>query len=277
MQNGKVVAYASRQLKKHEQNYLTHDLEIVAVIFALKIWRHYLYEDSKQMGTRLCVPGVDNLRKEILEKAHCQIRASEAVRVIARLSMPEWKWERITMDIVLGLPKTSTGYDSIWLIVDRLAKYARVYLERIVSLNCIPISIVFDRGLQFTLKFWKKLQEELDFGGQWDWYLPLIEFAYNNSYYASIEMAPCKALYGWKCRSPVCWKEFGKKGKLAPRCVGPFEIIYRIGEVAYKLDLPPNFSHPIFHISMLKKYISDPSHVLQPQYVKVSEDLTYEE
>ncbi|XP_048227271.1 junction-mediating and -regulatory protein-like [Ricinus communis] len=72
---------------------------------------------------------------------------------------------------------------------------------------------------------------------------------------------------------------FGKKGKLAPRYVGPFEIVDRIGEVAYKLDLPPNFSHvhPVFHISMLRKYISDPSHVLQPQYVEVSEDLTYEE
>ncbi|XP_048231323.1 uncharacterized protein LOC125370332 [Ricinus communis] len=72
---------------------------------------------------------------------------------------------------------------------------------------------------------------------------------------------------------------FGKKGKLAPRYMGPFEIIDRIGEVAYKLDLPPNFSHvhPVFHISMLRKYILDPSHVLQPQYMEVSEDLTYEE
>ncbi|XP_048229059.1 uncharacterized protein LOC125369832 [Ricinus communis] len=156
-------------------------------------------------------------------------------------------------------------------------------------------------------------------------------------------MAPSRALYGRKCRSPVCWEEvgerklagselvqitsekipvirerlktafsrqksyadpkrkhvefsvgeyvflkvspmrgvlwFGKKGKLAPRYVGPFEIIGRIGDVAYKLDLPPNFSHvhPVFHISMLRKYISDPSHVLQPQNVGVGEDLTYEE
>ncbi|XP_048235689.1 uncharacterized protein LOC125371199 [Ricinus communis] len=72
---------------------------------------------------------------------------------------------------------------------------------------------------------------------------------------------------------------FGKKGKLAPRYVGPFEVIDRIGDVAYKLDLPANFSHvhPVFHISMLRKYISDPSHVLQPQNVEVGEDLTYEE
>ena len=68
---------------------------------------------------------------------------------------------------------------------------------------------------------------------------------------------------------------FGKKGKLSPRFIGPFEILERIGEVAYKLALPPSLAsvHNVFHVSMLKKYIPDPSHVLQPQ----AEDLTYEE
>ena len=72
---------------------------------------------------------------------------------------------------------------------------------------------------------------------------------------------------------------FGKKGKLAPRYIGPFEIRARVGEVAYKLVLPPELSriHPVFHMSMLRKYIMDPSHVLQPQAVELSEDLTYDE
>ncbi|XP_015575327.2 uncharacterized protein LOC107261326 [Ricinus communis] len=72
---------------------------------------------------------------------------------------------------------------------------------------------------------------------------------------------------------------FSKKDKLAPCYMGPLEIIDRIREVAYKLDLSPNFSHvhPVFHISMLGKYILDPSHELQPQYVEVSEDLTSKE
>ena len=72
---------------------------------------------------------------------------------------------------------------------------------------------------------------------------------------------------------------FGKKGKLAPRYIGPFEILSRVGEVAYKLVLPPELSriHPVFHMSILRKYISDPSHVLQPQTVELSEDLMYEE
>ena len=72
---------------------------------------------------------------------------------------------------------------------------------------------------------------------------------------------------------------FGKKVKLAPRYIGPFEIRSKVGEVAYRLVLPPDLSriHPVFHMSMLRKYIPDPSHVLQPQIVKLSEDLSYEE
>ena len=71
---------------------------------------------------------------------------------------------------------------------------------------------------------------------------------------------------------------FGKKGKLAPRYIGPFKIWSRVGEVAYRLRLPPELSriYPVFHVSMLRKYIVDPSHVLQLQAVEISEDLTYE-
>ena len=70
-----------------------------------------------------------------------------------------------------------------------------------------------------------------------------------------------------------------KKGKLTLRYIGPFEIFERVGMVAYRLALPPNLSqvHPVFHVSMLKKYISDPSHILQPQSVEVNENLTYKE
>ena len=72
---------------------------------------------------------------------------------------------------------------------------------------------------------------------------------------------------------------FGKKGNLAPRYIGPFEILERVGAVAYRLALSPDMLqvHPVFHVSMLRKYISDPSHVLQPQSVEVNDDLTYEE
>ncbi|KAL5563812.1 hypothetical protein UlMin_033559 [Ulmus minor] len=72
---------------------------------------------------------------------------------------------------------------------------------------------------------------------------------------------------------------FGKKGKLSPRFIGPFEILERVGKVAYKLALPPELSsvHNVFHVSMLKKYVSDPSHVLEHEPIQVNEYLTYEE
>ena len=72
---------------------------------------------------------------------------------------------------------------------------------------------------------------------------------------------------------------FGKKGKLSPRFVGPFEILSRVGEVAYKLALPPSLSvvHPVFHVSMLRKYVPDESHVLSLDFVELGPELTFEE
>ena len=72
---------------------------------------------------------------------------------------------------------------------------------------------------------------------------------------------------------------FGKKGKLSPHYMGPYEIVKRIGEVEYWLRLPPELAriHDVFHISMLGKYMADPSHVLRDQLVELKEDLTYEE
>ena len=78
------------------------------------------------------------------------------------------------------------------------------------------------------------------------------------------------------------WKgvlRFGKRGKLSPRYIGPYEIVSKVGPVAYKLKLLPELSriHDTFHVSMLRKYISDPSHVLREQPVQLKENLTYEE
>ena len=76
-----------------------------------------------------------------------------------------------------------------------------------------------------------------------------------------------------------CVMRFGKKGKLSPRFIGPFEILSRVREVAYKLALPPSLSavHPVFHVSMLRKYIANESHVISLDSVELSQDLTYEE
>ncbi|GKA84000.1 putative reverse transcriptase domain-containing protein [Tanacetum coccineum] len=137
----------------------------------------------------------------------------------------------------------------------------------------------------------------IDFGNGWVTLFPLVEFSYNNSYHASIKAAPFEALYGRKCRLPVCWADvgqvqltgpemvqettekviqikdkvmlkvspwkgvvhFGKRGKLNPRYVEPFKVLEKIGTVVYKLELPQELSrvHIKFHVSNLKKCYSD--------------------
>jgi transposase InsO family protein len=89
----------------------------------------------------------------------------------------KWKWEEIVMDFIVGLPRTQSGYDSIWVIVDRLTKVAHfilvkttysgpqlaeLYMSRIICLHGVPKKIVSDKETQFTLRFWKRLHETLD-------------------------------------------------------------------------------------------------------------------
>ncbi|CAN6725954.1 unnamed protein product [Malus baccata var. baccata] len=116
----------------------------------------------------------------------------------------------------------------------------------------------------------------LQFGDTWHKRLPLIEFAYNNSFHSSIGMAPFEALYGKPCRTPLCWSE---KGKLSPRYIRPYQIVERVGEVAYRLALPSKLArvHNVFHVSMLRRYVSDSSHVIPHQPLEINPDLTYDE
>nr|GEX56820.1 reverse transcriptase domain-containing protein [Tanacetum cinerariifolium] len=127
--------------------------------------------------------------------------------LLVQQEIPQWKWDNITIDFVTKLPRTSSGYDTIWVIVDHLTKSAhflrmreddsmvnltKLYLKEVVTRHEIPISIIFDRDPRFTSNFKRA---------------PLVEFSYNNSYHASIKAAPFEALYGCKCRSLVCWAE----------------------------------------------------------------------
>nr|GEV29635.1 hypothetical protein [Tanacetum cinerariifolium] len=125
-----------------------------------------------------------------------------------------------THDLELGA--TSTGQDTIWVVVDRLTKSAhflpmketdsmeklmRKYLKDVVSRYRVPVLIISNRDSKFTSHFWQSLNKAL--GKVWDRHLPLVEFYYNNSYHTIIKVAPFEALYGQKCRSPICWAEVG--------------------------------------------------------------------
>ncbi|GJV44946.1 reverse transcriptase domain-containing protein [Tanacetum coccineum] len=431
MQREKVIAYASRQLKIHEKNYTTHDLELGAVVFALKIWRHYLYGtkctvftdhkslqhilNQKELNMRqrrwlellsdydceiryhpgkanvvadalsrkerdqplrvralvmtigldlpkqilnaqtearkpeniknedvggmllenakdpekvrkeklepradgtLCfngrswLPCYGDLRTVIMHESHkskysihpgsdkmyqdmkklywwpnmkadiatyvskcltCAKVKAEHQRpsgLLVQPKIPEWKWDNITMDFVTKLPKSSQGYDTIWVIVDRLTKsaifvpmretdpldkLARMYLKEVVTRHGIPVSIICDCDPRFASNLWKSLHNALgtnldkstayhpqtdgqskrtiqtledmlracaiEFGKGWVNHLPLVEFSYNNSYHASIKATPFEALYGRKCRSPVCWTEVGEAQILSPELI----------------------------------------------------------
>ncbi|KAG8492659.1 hypothetical protein CXB51_010105 [Gossypium anomalum] len=358
MQEGKVIGYASRQLKPHEKNYPTHDLELVAIIFALKIWRHHLYGEKcniftdhkslkylmtqKDLNLRqkrwlelikdyeLVIdyhPGKANIVADVLSRKslfalralNTSLALSDDGFILAELRakpmfleeifeaqkndsellakrdqcesdiesdfqissdgclmfrdrvkakhqvpsgllqpvlVPEWKWDRVTMDFVTGLPFTPRKKDAIWVVIDKLMKsahfipiridysldkLAELYISEIVRLHGVPLSIILDRDPRFTSRFWKKLQKALgtklsfstafhpqtdgqlerviqvledmlrccvlEFQGSWEKYLPLVEFAYNNSYQSSLKMAPYEALYGRKCRTPLYWTE----------------------------------------------------------------------
>jgi hypothetical protein len=189
------------------------------------------------------------------------------------LEIPVWKWEHITMDLITKLPRTPRNFDAIWVIVDRLTKSAHfiamresssaekladIYVREIVARHGVPVTVISDRDVRFTSRFWGKFHEDLgtrlqfstafhpqtdgqsertiqtledmlracvlDFGGSWDTFLPLAEFSYNNSFHASIGMPPYEMLYGRKCRTPICWGEVGQ------RELGSTEIVQKTTE-----------------------------------------------
>ncbi|XP_012448790.1 uncharacterized protein LOC105771970 [Gossypium raimondii] len=134
----------------------------------------------------------------------------------------------------------------------------------------------------------------IDFRGSWEDFLPLAEFTYSNNFQSSIQMAPYKALYSHLKRRDIeysvgdfvflkvsPWKEvlrIDRKGKLSPRFIGPYQILNRVGPVVYQLELPLQLDriHDVFHVSMLRWYRSDPSHVVFVEEIEVRADLTFE-
>ncbi|GJR26297.1 putative reverse transcriptase domain-containing protein [Tanacetum coccineum] len=170
-----------------------------------------------------------------------------------------------------------------------------------------------DRQSERTIQTLKDMLRAcvIDFGKGWERHLPQVEFSYNNSYHASIKAAPFEALYGRKCRSPVCWAEVGdvqltgpeiihettekivqiqqrlqaardrqrSYANLNPLYIGPFKILERIGPLAYNLEHPEELSnvHSTFHVSNLKKCLSDESLVITMKELQLDDKLTFVE
>ena len=190
------------------------------------------------------------------------------IGLLKPLEVAEWKWEHVTMDFLTHFPRTPWRHDMVWVIVDRLTKsthflvarttfsleeFYRLYVQEIICLHGIPVSIVSDRDPRFTACFWKSFQKAmgtqlmmstafhpqtygqsertiqvledtlraciLDLKGTWEEHLPLVEFVYNNIYQASIQMAPYEALYGRPCQSPICWTKVGESSITGPNLI----------------------------------------------------------
>nr|GEU91068.1 putative reverse transcriptase domain-containing protein [Tanacetum cinerariifolium] len=208
--------------------------------------------------------------------------------LLVQPEIPQWKWDNITMDFVTNLSRTQSGSDTIWR---SFQKAMSTQLDMSTAYH--PQT---DGQSKRTIQTLEDMLHAcvIDFGNGWERHLSLIEFSYDNSYHASIKDAPFEALYGRKCRSPVCWAEsyvnvrrkplelqigervmlkvsswkgvvrFDKQGKLNPRYNGPFKVLDKVGTIAYRLELSQLLSriHSTFHVSNLKCLSDEPLAIL---------------
>ncbi|GJX90402.1 putative reverse transcriptase domain-containing protein [Tanacetum coccineum] len=204
-----------------------------------------MYQDLKQL---YWWPNMKvNIATYVSKCLTCSKVKAEHQKPFGLLVQPEileWKWEKITMDFVTKLSKTTNSYDTIWVIVDRLTKSAHFLpmretdpMEKLMKLYMKEVEL--NKALGTRLDISTAYHPETDsqsertiqtledmlracvlyFGKNWYRHLPLVEFSYNNSYHTSIKAAPFEALYGRKCRSLVCWAEVGDAQLTGPAII----------------------------------------------------------
>nr|GEW14608.1 hypothetical protein [Tanacetum cinerariifolium] len=221
-------------------------------------------------------------------KAECQKPSG----LLVQLEIPTWKWEKITMDFVSKLPKTSNGHDTIWVIIDRLTKFAhfiptratdsmetltRLYIKEIVSRHDVSSRIVTvishpDSGNHCRM-LWKIVQIRQHLQAARD----------RQRSYANVRRKPLEFQIGDRVMLKVSPRKgiirFGKQGKLNPRYIGSFKIFERIGPVAYKLELFEELRnvHNTFHVSNLGKCLSDESLVILMKELRLDDKLNFVE
>ncbi|GJV39847.1 putative reverse transcriptase domain-containing protein [Tanacetum coccineum] len=140
--------------------------------------------------------------------------------LLVQPEISQWKWDNITMDFITKLPRTQSGNDTIWAIVDRLTKPFQKTMGTQLDMST-TYHPQTDGQSERTIQTLEDMLRAcvIDFGNGWERHLPLIEFSYNNSYHASIKAAPFEALYGQKCRSPVCCAEVRDAQLTSPKLI----------------------------------------------------------
>ncbi|GKA65950.1 putative reverse transcriptase domain-containing protein, partial [Tanacetum coccineum] len=295
----------------HEENYTTHDLELGAIVFALRLWRHYLY------GMK-CVVFIDH----------------KSLRYILNQKELNLRQRRIKSIFEFRPDGTRCFGNHVWL--PRYGGLRDLVIHESHK-SKYSIHLGSDKMYQdLKLYWWPNMKADI---ATYDRHLPLVEFSYNNSYHASIKAAPYEALYGRKCRSPVCWSEvgdsqltgpelihdttvkiiqiknclltarscqksyadrrlkplefkvgdmvllkvspwkgavrFGKHGKLSLCFVVPFKIVARVGPIAYTLELPEELNgiHNTFHVTNLKKCLAEGDVVVPMEEIQLDDKL----
>nr|GEX01102.1 putative reverse transcriptase domain-containing protein [Tanacetum cinerariifolium] len=264
----KFIAYASRQLKPNEENYTTHDLELGAVVFALKIWRHYLY------GTK-CTLFIDhkslqhildqkelNMKKrrwlELLADYDCKIRYHpEKANVVPKLKQSKKKTSKL---------KNLQGKDKAF-------KIHPDGIRCIKNRSWLPL---FGNLRDLIMHESHKLKYSIHPGSD-KMYQDLKKLYWGPNMKAIIAEYVDRVMLKVSLRKGVI--RFGKQEKLKPRYIGPFKILERIGPVAYKLELLEELSniHSTFHISNLKKCLSDESLVIPMKELRLDDKLNFVE
>nr|GEY41643.1 hypothetical protein [Tanacetum cinerariifolium] len=383
MQHGKVIANASRQLKPYEVNYPTHDLELAALVFALKIWRHYLYGETcdiftdhkslkyiftqkelnmrqrrwlellknhdtniqyhsgkanvvadalhrkswmlanlhiepeiikylERMDIELCIQGtkgywaslkiepnlilrIKEAHKEDAELWAVKIEHQHASGLLQPLDIPVWKWDEISMDFVTGHPRTQKKNDAIWVGLQSAwgtrLKFSMAFHPKTNGQTKRTIQTLEDMLRSCALEWTRN----------WDEYLCLVEFAYNNSWLASIKAAPYELLYGWKCRAPICWNEVGERVSEGPELIEVTNEKIVVAKEKLKearsrqksyadrhrrslefnhrdhVFLKLSHIHNVFHVSLLRGYKYHPLHVVSYPLDQIREDLSLAE